>query len=719
MAQRIKGITIDIDGDTSGLEKSLKAIDVSLRDTQGKLRDVNKLLKLDPSNVDLLRQKQDYLTKAVDDTKKREEELKKALEQMEKAGITEENQEQQRALQRELVETTSKLSDLEKQAAACHPQLEAFSAKSKEVADKTKVISTAAAGAAAGMVAMAVKSAASADDLLTLSNVTGFTVEELQKMQYASSFIDVSMEAMTGSVTKLTKSMKSGSSAFDTLGVKVTDVFGNMRDANSVYYETIEALSKVQNETERDALSMEIFGKSAMEMAGVIDDGGAALKALGEEAESTGTIMSRDAVESAVLFNDQMDKLKNTTTQAFFKMGASLATSLLPAMEKLVNAVLKVVTWFGNLDGTTQTIILTMLGLVAAISPVASLLSNLNTIVTVVSGAFGALGGIMGTTAVTIGALTVPIGAVIAIAAGLVAAGVLIYKNWDKIKDMGKTLAKETKTAWNNIKKFVTDNANALKKNAETAFTNLSNTVSNKANQIKTAVSTAFNNVLTTVRTTMTNAYNAIASSPIVQAASTVFTNVYTTVSNKMTEAYTKVSNFVSNTVSAITNSTIVSAATSKFESLRKTIADKLSAAYDKVVDAFDKMKKKIDDTNMDKEVTVTIKEKDLTTYANRGNTQNPNSGSVTPYASAYTNAVMFNRPTVLPTINGYKQFGDRGGSELVIGTNKLMNMIAAASSGGTTINMTVNGTGLNANEVASLAVDKLTAQIKRTNQRW
>lgn len=624
MANRIKGITIDIDGNSSGLEKSLKAIDVSLRDTQSKLKDVNKLLKLDPSNVDLLRQKQDYLNKAVDDTRKREEELKKALKEMEKAGITDENQEQQRALQRELVETTSKLKDLEKQAAACHPQLEAFSVKAKEVAEKTKPISTAAAGAAAGMVAMAVKSAASADDLLTLSNVTGFTVEELQKMQYASSFVDVSMESMTGAVTKLTKSMNSGSSAFETLGVKTTDVFGNMRSANSVFYETLEALGKVQNETERDALSMEIFGKSAMEMAGIVDDGGAALKALGEEAENTGLIMSEDAVASAVQFNDQMDKLKNTTTQAFFKMGASLSTSLLPAMEKLVNAVLKVVTWFGNLDGTTQTIILTMLGLVAAISPVASLLGNLNTIVTVVSGAFGALSGILGGAGVAIGGLTITIGPLIAIIGGLVAAGVLLYKNWDTVAGWGRTLARETTTAWNNIKTGVT----------------------NAANNTKTAVTNAFNNIKTAVSGALNNAKSAVSS-------------------------------FTSGVLSIIRNFNPVSAITSAFSGVKDAISNAFSGAIDIVRNAMSTIKSTIDNTNLDKQVNVTVNERTYrTTYTGTSN------GTVTPYASAYSNAVMFTRPTVLPTINGDKKFGDRGGSELVIGTNKLMNMISKASGG-------------------------------------
>ena len=77
---RIKGITIEIGGNTTKLTDSLKSVDKSLKDTQSKLKDVNKLLKMDPSNVELLRQKHDLLTKAVEDTKKRQEELKKALE---------------------------------------------------------------------------------------------------------------------------------------------------------------------------------------------------------------------------------------------------------------------------------------------------------------------------------------------------------------------------------------------------------------------------------------------------------------------------------------------------------------------------------------------------------------------------------------------------------------------------------------------------------------
>ena len=621
---RIKGITIEIGGDTTKLTDSLKKVDSSLKDTQAKLKDVNKLLKLDPTNVDLLRQKHDLLSKAVTDTKKRQEELKKALEQLKNAGDTEKNREQQDALQRELIETTSKLKDLEAEFAKSHPVIESFSESAKQVAEKTKTISKVAAGAAAGMVAMAVKSAASADDLLTMSNVTGLSVEELQKLQYASSFVDVSMETMTGSITKLTKNMASGSDAFDTLGVSITNADGSMRDATDVWYDTIEALGNVANETERDQLSMDLFGKSAMEMAGIVDDGGAALKSLGEEAENTGLIMGQDAVESAVAFNDQMDKLKNTTTQAFFKMGSSLATSLMPMMEKLVNAVVKVVTWFGNLGGGTQTVILSLLGLVAAISPVASLLGNLNTIVTVGSSVMGALSGAGGVLSGVFTFLTGPVGLAIAGFAALVAGGVLLYKNWDKVKDAAKKLSDKMSTA----------------------FTSIKNAVSNAMTAAKNAVSTAMTNVTNKISTAMTTAKNAVSTA-------------------------------MSNMASSISNSSIVSAASSTFDRVKSSISTALEGAKSIVSSALQAIKNTIDNTNLDKNVNVNIYEN---TYKNTR--EAGNAGYITPYASAYSNAVMFTRPTVLPTINGYKQFGDRGGSELVIGTNKLMNMIQQASGG-------------------------------------
>lgn len=447
-SNRIKGITIEIDGNTSKLTDSLKDVDKALKDTETQLKDVNKLLKMDPGNVDLLKQKHELLGKAVTDTKKRQEELKKALEESKKAGDTEENRRQQDLLQRELIETTQKLEDLESQYKRSSPVLESISTKTGQLADQTKKLSAAAAVGAAGMIGMAVSAGKEADELLTLSRNTGLSVEELQKMQYASELVDVSLDTMTGSITKLTKGMASNNKAFETLGISIRDENGNMRDATDVWYEALEALGKVENETERDQLSMELFGKSAMEMSGIVDDGGAALKALGEEAEKSGNILSQDAVEDAGKFNDALDKLKGTATQAFLSAGASLAETLVPALEKLVGVVSDVLNWFGSLDGTTQTVILTVLALVAAISPVLGLISTL-------TGLAAALNVAMLPMIGTIALIVAAVAAVIAI-------GVLLYKNWGTIKAKAAELWASLKNTFEKVK-------NAIKEPIENA----------------------------------------------------------------------------------------------------------------------------------------------------------------------------------------------------------------------------------------------------------
>ena len=446
---RIKGITIEIGGNTTKLSESLKGVDKSLKETQTQLKDVNKLLKLDPKNVELLKQKHELLGKAVKDTKERQKELKAALEELKNAGSTEENRKQQDALQRELAETTQSLKGLEDEFNKSSPRLEAFAAGAKEVQQKTAKISAVAAGAAAGMLAMATNAAASADDLLTLSRNTGFSVEELQKLKYASEFVDVSFETMTGSISKLTKNMASESKIFDELGVSIKNSDGTMRDATDVWYDAIAALGQIENETERDAKSMELFGKSAMEMSGIVDDGGEALRQMGEEAEETGNILSTEAVEGAAKFNDQIDELKQRASMAFMEAGASLAETLLPALETLVDVVGEVLSWFGNLDGSTQAFILTILALVAAISPIAGLIGA-------ISAAAAALNVSMLPMIGTIGAIVIAIAAV-------VAAGVALYQNWNTIKEKAGELWQNVTEKFEAIRSTVSEKIEAAK----------------------------------------------------------------------------------------------------------------------------------------------------------------------------------------------------------------------------------------------------------------
>ena len=111
---RIKGITIEIGGDTTDLQKSLKVVDSALKSTQSNLKDINRLLKLDPSNVDLLKQKQDNLKNAITDTKDRLKVLKDAYKELDgKEGL--EAKAQQEALKREIIETEQNLKSLKEQ----------------------------------------------------------------------------------------------------------------------------------------------------------------------------------------------------------------------------------------------------------------------------------------------------------------------------------------------------------------------------------------------------------------------------------------------------------------------------------------------------------------------------------------------------------------------------------------------------------------------------
>lgn len=443
---RIAGITIEIGGDTTQLTKALAGVNKDLAKTQSALKDVDKLLQLDPGNVDLLRQKQDLLTRAIDDTKKKLDTEKEALAQLKYADQTDEVKDKQAALEREIASTEQSLKSLNREmkdfGSVAKQQLEATSKKFGDLAQKTKGVSTVAAGLGAAMLGNAVNAAKNADEINTLAKQYGVSTDEIQKMNYAQDLLDVSTETMLGSIQKVTKAMAGENNALQTLNIRTKNADGSMRSATDVWYEALEALSQVENETERDQLAMELFGKSAAELAGIVDDGGAALKALGQEAEESGSILSGDALDAANEFNDGMDRLKARASSAFLEAGAALAEALLPALEKLITTVSSVLQWFANLDGTTQTVILTVLGLVAAISPLMSILS----------------------------ALSSPIGLVIAGLTALVAAGVAVYQNWDVIKEKATEI-------WGNIRDFVGGVWDGLKTKATEVWEGVKNAI--------------------------------------------------------------------------------------------------------------------------------------------------------------------------------------------------------------------------------------------------
>ncbi len=248
--------------------------------------------------------------------------------------------------------------------------------KLDSLAASTRKLSAASAAGLAAIGAGIYKAASNADDLNTLAQQTGLTTAEIQKFQYASEVVDVSVDTITGALRKMTKNMDSTSAdvqeAWKTIGVSPTDAAGKMRDTTEVFYEALEGLSKIRNETERDQVAMYLFGKSANDLAGIVDDGGKALKELGEEAEKAGLIMSQDTIDGANKLNDTIDKLKATVQAEFLKAFSDDAGKLTEEAEDLAKTLTSALKTILNLPSPVKKTGVAVLALSATISPLLS-----------------------------------------------------------------------------------------------------------------------------------------------------------------------------------------------------------------------------------------------------------------------------------------------------------------------------------------------------------
>ena len=190
-ANRIKGITIEIGGDTTKLQTALKGVNTEVKNTQQQLKDVEKLLKLDPGNTELLAQKHRLLGEAVAATKEKLETLKTAAEQANTALANGDiSKEQYDALQREIIETEKDLEALEKQANESATALQSIGAKGeklKTVGDNISNVGTKLLPVTAGVTALgtaAVKTAADFDSAMSqVAAVSGATGDDLQRLR--------------------------------------------------------------------------------------------------------------------------------------------------------------------------------------------------------------------------------------------------------------------------------------------------------------------------------------------------------------------------------------------------------------------------------------------------------------------------------------------------------------------------------------------------------
>ena len=391
------------------------------------------------------------------------------------------------------------LGEISKKAQQVGKDLQGVGKKIQGVGDKIKPVSTAAAGLGAGLIGAAYKSVTLADDLNTLAKQTGFTTEEIQQMKYASDLVDVSFEDIAGALTKLKPKITEDNKALAELGVTTKNADGTTRDATEVFYDVLEALSQITNETERDQRAMEIFGRSANSLAGIIDDGGAAMKAYGQQAKDMGLILEQDTLDNLNQINDSIDQVKAQGGAALAQLGATLAQTLVPLIEKIVPIIEKISQAIAKLTPEQAELILTITGIVAVVGPLISMIGSITT-------GIGALMAVLSPTTLIIAAIAVAVAAL----------AIVIIENWDKIKEW-------TIKTWNNITSSIKNSWDNIVNGAKNAWNNMKNAVTNAATNISNAVKNRWNDM----KNSAANSFNAMVSN-----VSNTFNRIKTTISN-------------------------------------------------------------------------------------------------------------------------------------------------------------------------------------------
>ena len=463
IAGKIKGITIEIAGNTQPLNKALEDVNKKTRDVQSELRQVERLLKLDPKNTDLLAQRQKLLADAVGNSKEKLDRLRQAQEQVNaqfaKGEISEE---QYRHFQRQVINAEQELAKFEKQLKETGLTAEQVGQKLKDAGQKMTDIGKdlsmkvtaplVAAGAASFKMAADLQDAmgateqifkGAADSVKTwadnlesyygiaegqaleysnmmgslLQNIGGLTEQEAARQAQTLVELAGDLTAMFGGTTEqavqaLTGALKGNNAMLDNYGIACNDALIKEKALEMGIYDGTGAL--------------DLQAKQAATLAIIMEQTGAAQGQAAREAEGASGSMRSLATE-----------VKNLATD--------LGELLIPVVTPFIQSLRDVMKSFGELSPSTQKVIVAIAGIAAAIGPVIVLIgtfvSSLGSIITFFA-AGGAAASIFGT---AIGALSGPIGWVVLAIAALVAAGIALYKNWDKVKAY-------TIQAWSSIK---------------------------------------------------------------------------------------------------------------------------------------------------------------------------------------------------------------------------------------------------------------------------
>ena len=598
-AQKIRGITIELGADTSKFQKAMSGIDKTLRSTQSQLKDIDKLLKLDPTNTELLKQKQEALGKELQASKDKTRELKNAIAELEKSG-GEGAKDQINALNRELVESEQNTKNLTKEmerfGSVTKQQLQAVGSQLKDIGGKVsdvgKDMTLKLTTPLVALGTVGVNYNAQIEQYRTMfTTLTGSAEEadriisQLQADAQKSPFDSKSLIEANQYLISAGVSAEDARKTILDLGNAVAATGGGSDELNRMA-QNLQQIKNVGKATATDikqfanaginiyGLLAETTGKTVEEVKEMDVSYEVLAEALAKASEEGGRYAGAMEAQSQTL-NGSL----SATKESIQMLLGEIMEAAMPVIVKVLEKVREVIDWLSSLDDDTKKTILIVGAVVAALGPV----------ITIVGGIITGIGGLV----TAIGFLFSPIGLAIAAIAGVIAIGVALYKNWDTIKEKVGDLATSIKNKFDDIKRGITEKINSAK-----------DTVKSAIDKIRSF-------------------FNFQWSLPHLKLP-------HFSISGKFSLNPPSVPHF-----------------------------------------------------------------------------------SIDWYAKAMKNGMILNNPTIFGMMNGKLLGGGEAGSETIVGTNSLMQMIAKASKG-TVVNMTINAQDQNVYELADIVMDRLTQTTQR-----
>lgn len=430
-------------------------------------------------------------------------------------------------------------------------------------------------GAVAGLFSLATAASDTASDIADMSVRTGISTTRLQELKFASEQAGVNFESLTSAAAKLTKNMgsaedggKKAVEAFKALGVSTTDATtGGLRSIDDILPEVLGKLGDMTNETERNALATKLFGGSATELVPLLAQGSDGINELSQKAHDLGLVMSEDTIAAGDTFGDSLDQIKGALGGVATKIGAELMPKFQIFMDWVLAHMPQIQSVIGTAFNVVEKVVFTVINAIksltqiftehwAIIQPIligitagavtfgiytvainaaawaTAAWTSITAVATVVGSAFAAV----------MAFITSPIGLVVLAIGLLVAAGVLLYKNWDEVsaflsrtweaikntattvfKAIGDFLSKiwegiksGIQTVWNGIKSFFTTVWDGIK----FIFFNLTlaGILIKHWDTIKSTIASVFNGIKdflsgiwTSIATTTSNVWGGIA----------------------------------------------------------------------------------------------------------------------------------------------------------------------------------------------------------------